>query len=172
MGFPPRRDLFLAIATILLAATALPEAPSTVLPGPLDSAQIVARMTARDQARNVGLQHYQSLRHYKVQYHGYSTTVAASMSVEVNYDIGSGKSFRIVSESGSKFLLEKVLKRAVDSEKEAFKDRASTALTAGELQISSRGERDGLGPAGVRAGCGAAGAEQVSVSRKDLGRRG
>ncbi len=92
--FPQCRDLFLAIATILLAATALPEAPSTVLPGPLDSAQIVARMTARDQARNVGLQHYQSLRHYKVQYHGYSTTVAASMSVEVNYDIGSGKSFQ------------------------------------------------------------------------------
>jgi len=51
------------------------------------------------------------------------------MTVEVNYDIATGKNLESVSSSGSKFLIEKVLKRAVESEREAFRDRSSTALT-------------------------------------------
>jgi hypothetical protein len=51
------------------------------------------------------------------------------MDVEVNYDTSSGKSFRIVSESGSHTLCEKVLRRAIDSEREASLNRGATALT-------------------------------------------
>jgi len=49
--------------------------------------------------------------------------------VEVSYNAATGKTFRIVSQSGSPFLCDKVLKRAVDSEKEAGQDKASSALT-------------------------------------------
>jgi len=45
------------------------------------------------------------------------------MDVEVKYDAATGKSFRIVSQSGSSLLCNKVLKRAVDSEKEAAQDK-------------------------------------------------
>jgi len=51
------------------------------------------------------------------------------MDVEVNYAASSGKSFRIVSQNGSGVLCQKVLKRAVDSEKEASLNRGATALT-------------------------------------------
>ncbi len=51
------------------------------------------------------------------------------MSVEFDYDAASGKSYRIVSQSGSKILGEKILKRAIDSEIEASKDNGASALT-------------------------------------------
>ena len=61
------------------------------------------------------------------------------MDVEVTYDPDSGKSFRIVSESGSKFLCNKVLKRAVDSEEEASHDKSATALTAANYKFQLLG---------------------------------
>jgi hypothetical protein len=53
----------------------------------------------------------------------------AKMDVEVNYNVSSGKSFRIISQSGSGVLCQMVLKRAVDSEKDASLNRSATALT-------------------------------------------
>ena len=101
----------------------------TASPAVLSAAQIVEQMQHHNLARTEALKHYKSLRHYAVQYRGFSTTVAANMDVEVEYDASSGKSFRIVSQSGSKFLLEKVLKRVIDSEREALRDKGTTALT-------------------------------------------
>jgi len=51
------------------------------------------------------------------------------MEVEYSYDAKSGKRFRIVAQSGSKMICDKVLKRAVDSELEASKNSGATALT-------------------------------------------
>jgi len=96
----------------------------------LSTAQIVEQMTQRDQARHQALRHYHSLRHYLVEYRGFSADLTAKMDVEANYDIESGKSFQILSQSGSNFLIEKVLKRAVESEKEAAREKGTTALTA------------------------------------------
>ena len=41
--------------------------------------------------------------------------IDARMEVEYHHDAATGKSFRIVTQSGSKMLCEKVLKRAVES---------------------------------------------------------
>ena len=61
------------------------------------------------------------------------------MEVEYTFDAASGKSFRILSQSGSKLLCEKVLKRAVDSEMEASQDKSSTALTATNYRFQLAG---------------------------------
>lgn len=91
--------------------------------------QVVEQMQRHNQVRNEALKHYESRRHYKVEYKGFSKMVDGEMEVEVSFDAASGKSFRIVSQSGSNFLCDKVLKRAVESEKEAAKEKGSTALT-------------------------------------------
>jgi len=101
----------------------------------LNSAQIVAEMQIRNQMRSRELRDYQSLRHYVVEYHGYGAKISARMAVEVTYNSASGKSFRIVSQSGSPFLCDKVLKRAVDSEEEASRDKESTALTTANYRF-------------------------------------
>jgi hypothetical protein len=94
----------------------------------LTSSQIVERMIEHNQAQTTALKHYRALRHYEVEYRGFAGKLAAKMEVEVSYDAATGKSLRIVSQSGSAFLCDKVLKRAVESEREASQDKQSTAL--------------------------------------------
>jgi hypothetical protein len=91
-------------------------------------AQILALMGHHDQIQRDGLKHYKAVRQYKVEYRGLGT-LEAQMQVEVDFDSTSGKSFRIMSQSGSKIVGEKVLKRAMDSEKEAWQDGGATAMT-------------------------------------------
>lgn len=90
--------------------------------------QIVDRMRQHEADQSKELKHYQAVRHYQVQYNGL-VSISGKMDVEINYDEDSGKSFRILSQSGSKLLCNKVLKRAVESEKEASQDKTSTALS-------------------------------------------
>ena len=117
-----------------------PAAAPTLTAAPdLTAAQIVAAMQDRNQARAAALKHFHSLRHYSVEYRGYAAKVAAQMDVETDYDAASGKSFHIVSQSGSKLLLEKVLKRLLESETDAQK-RHSSDLTPANYNFKLAGE--------------------------------
>lgn len=101
--------------------------------------QIVARMQQHEASQSKELKHYEAIRHYQVQYKGFGKLIAAKMDVELNFDSMSGKSFHIMSQSGSKLLCDKVLKRAVDSEEAASKDRASTALSPANYRFQVLG---------------------------------
>jgi outer membrane lipoprotein-sorting protein len=126
----------LIVAVFLLAAGAAWAANGDISPAAnLSSAQIVEQMQRHNQARTQALKHYKSVRHYQVEYRGFSKSIVARMDVEVAYEASTGKSFRIVSQSGSKLLCEKVLKRAVESEKEAAQDKGATALTAANYKF-------------------------------------
>lgn len=101
--------------------------------------QILEGMKQHELNQSRELKHYEATRHYQVQYKGYGTHIAAKMDVDLNFDSASGKSFHIVSQSGSKLLCDKVLKRAVDSEEEASKDRSSTALNTTNYRFQYEG---------------------------------
>jgi hypothetical protein len=130
----------LIVAGLLLAVTGVRAANGDAAPAAnLSPAQIVEQLQRHNQARTQALKHYSSMRHYQVEYRGFSRTIVARMDVEANYDAATGKSFRIVSQSGSKLLCEKVLKRAVESEKEAAQDQGATALTAANYKFHLAG---------------------------------
>jgi len=139
MCFRHCKGLFLAL--VFASAAELVCAPSvaTGAPADLTAAQIVEQVQEHNQARTDELKHYKTLRHYQVEYQGFATKIAAKMDVEVSYDAATGKSFRIVSESGSGLLRQKVLKRAVDSEKEASQDKGSTAMTEANYRFHLAG---------------------------------
>lgn len=119
---------WLAAALVFLAA---PLAPAQITaPAPLTAAQIVEQMLHHDQAQTDRLKHYRTVRHYTAEYSGYSRVLTASMEVEVNFDASSGKSFRTLSQSGSNFLHDRVLVKALDSEKEISKNKNENALTS------------------------------------------
>jgi len=120
--------MLLCAVTMACAENPAPFTPAGLTPASLTAAQIVAQMQQRDQARIREFKQYTSLRRYAVEYHGFAAKIDAQMDVEATYSAATGKSFRIVSQSGSKVLCEKVLKRALDSEKEASQDKAATAL--------------------------------------------
>jgi hypothetical protein len=141
MHVHPGRSVFFAVVCVLLAGVVRPEDAVTrpATPSVLTSEQIVEQMQRHNQARTEGLKSYQSLRHYKVEYQGFSRHISGELEVEVEYNAASGKNFRIVSESGSKLLCEKVLRRAVDSEKEASQDKGATALTPANYRFALAG---------------------------------
>lgn len=110
----------------------------------MTAAQIVSSMQDHNQARAAALKHFHSVRHYSVEYRGYSAKVAAQMEVEADYDAASGKTFHIVSQSGSKLLVDKVLKRLLESETDAQKQH-STDLTPANYSFRLAGEEDVAG---------------------------
>jgi hypothetical protein len=101
-------------------------APSQGTP---NTAEVVQAIERHDRSQANALESYRALRHYKVEYQGFLKHITAAMDVELEYDAGSGKNFRIVSQSGSHTLCEKVIKRALDSEKDAFQDQGAHALS-------------------------------------------
>ena len=101
------------------------ESPPSIKPS---VAQIVTGMQARSRIQNQNLKQYHALRTYSVEYRGVGK-MWARMQVEITYDAAHGKSFRVVSQSGSLLLRDAVLKRAVTSEEEASKDKGATDLS-------------------------------------------
>jgi hypothetical protein len=123
------QSVICVIAVILFAESVWPQSGNTKSAEPLNTEQIVTALEHHDREQAKALAHYQAVRHYSIVYHGFSRTLTADMLVEVNYDLATGKNFRILSQSGSGTLCQKVLKRAIDSEKEAAQNKAATALT-------------------------------------------
>jgi MucB/RseB N-terminal domain len=145
MGFRVCIELLPAVLFAFAAELAGPAHAATGVPESLTPAQIVERMQQHNQAQKGELKAYKALRHYVAEYQGFSTKIEGKMDVEVNYDAVTGKSFRIVSQSGSHLLCEKVLKRAVESEKEASQDQGSTALTQANYRFRLAGSESVAG---------------------------
>ena len=126
-----------ALAMILFASSALSQAGAgaeTAMPRQT-TAQIVEQMQRHENIQANSLQSYEGLRHYSVVYRGFARTISAGMDVEMTYDTSSGKSFRITSQKGSGMLCDKVLKKALDSERDASLDKASTALNSSNYKF-------------------------------------
>jgi hypothetical protein len=136
---PVKNLRVLTVALAVVCALATTHAENAAIPIALPSTtEIVRQMQQHNQARIDGLRQYKALRHYQVEYKGL-TSLAAKMDVEVSYDALSGKTFHIVSQSGSNFLCDKVLKRAVDSEREASQDKGATALSEANYKFTPLG---------------------------------
>jgi len=119
----------LVCIALIISTTALGEVDSTSLPTSALGDQIVKRMMESNEKRAQALQHYTEDRHYQVEYSGFLGNIAASMEVEVTYNAPSSKSFRILSQTGSKLLIDHVLKKLLESEREAAKALGQNALT-------------------------------------------
>ena len=139
MPFGRNRALPLTACFLLMAGAARPENPNTPVPAKMTASEIVDHMLRYNRKQVDELKHYQGVRHYQVQYKGFSANLVGRMEVSVTFDAGSGKSFRIVSQSGSKLLCDKVLKKAVDSELEASHDQAATALSPDNYKFQLAG---------------------------------
>jgi hypothetical protein len=86
---------------------------------PLSADQVMENLVRRDQERAQALRHYESTRTYRLVYQGFPGNRDAEMVVEATYDKPSTKNFKIISQTGSKLIIDRVFKRLLDSEKEA-----------------------------------------------------
>jgi hypothetical protein len=119
------------MAALLASSVSCATAQSTGTPVTpnLSSAQIVDRMEHNNQMRADNLKHFTALRHYSLEYIGFPKNVSASLDVELNFDAPSTKKFRVVGQSGSKYIVDHVLMKLVEGERDASHEKHSTALT-------------------------------------------
>lgn len=82
----------------------------------MDPTEIVWMMVAKNETRARELKYFTALRHYHLDFNGLGRSMAADMHVQVTYTAGSGKSFQIVDESGSRILLNHVLRKLLETE--------------------------------------------------------
>ena len=110
--------------------------------------EIVARMMVRNAERQAALEHYVSERTYRVEYKGTGGEHFGEMVVHAEYSAPDQKRFTVVSESGSKLICEKVLRRLVASEQEATQtaNQMETMLSAENYNVELVGEEqiDGM----------------------------
>src|SRR5664279_1724597 len=116
------RLFFLLAATLVGAFGASVDSgslPPSITTAPLSVDQVVNNLVRKDQERAQALRHYESTRVYRLAYRGFPGDRDAEMTVEATYDSPSTKSFKVVSQTGSKLIIGRVFKRLLDSEKEA-----------------------------------------------------
>jgi hypothetical protein len=93
--------------------------PPSITTAPLSVQQVVSNLVRKDAERARALRHYESTRIYHLSYRGFPSDRDAEMTVEASFDSPSTKNFKIISQSGSKLIIERVFKRLLESEKEA-----------------------------------------------------
>lgn len=99
-------------ATILLTATMASQAQQ------VDAASVIAKVDAAVKARVEGIASYTVTEHYAVFRGKDEANPVAEMTVKTEYRQPTGKSYTILSQSGSGFIVKHVLGAILDREKE------------------------------------------------------
>jgi hypothetical protein len=86
---------------------------------PLTVSQIVEQLVKRNHERADALKSYRGRRLYRLDYIGFPTQLHAEMLVEIKYTAPASKEFRIVSQSGEKWIIDHVFRRLLATEQEA-----------------------------------------------------
>ena len=116
----------------LLASLSFADAdPRT--PPLLSTDVIVQRLMAANAQRSQTLRGYRGKRVYRLEYHGLFGSHEADMQVEATYTAPDRKEFKVLSQSGSKLLVNRVLLKLLSSEQEAQEEQNRK-----ELEISPK----------------------------------
>jgi len=114
---------WLIIITVLLCpflcGIARGQAPPDRLP-PLQAGEVVENLVRMNLQRAQALQAYESTRIYRLEYKGFPGGRSAEMVVNMKYRAPGTKEFEIVSQSGSKMLIDRVLRKLIEGEKDAI----------------------------------------------------
>jgi outer membrane lipoprotein-sorting protein len=117
-------------ASVLAPAQAGAESPR-VETSPLQLEQVVINLETRNAQRAAALGQFEGERVYRMQYRGFPSDRDAEMVVKVSYRAPDSKEFSVVSQTGSKFVVDRVFKKLLEAEKEAAKgdNQSQSALT-------------------------------------------
>ncbi|MFZ0541959.1 MAG: hypothetical protein WAL96_11085 [Candidatus Sulfotelmatobacter sp.] len=107
----------------------------------LPAEQIAQKLQERNAERAAALDQFNGTRVYRMQYRGFPSDRDAEMVVTMTYRAPDAKQFRVVSESGSKFIVDHVFKKLLEGEQEAAnsENRRNSALTTENYEFTSAG---------------------------------
>lgn len=114
-----RHSLLAAIFLLLPFTPADAEEAISAPPPALSTDAIVQKLMAANARRAEALRAYRGKRIYTLSYRGLFGTHDAEMQVEATYTAPDKKDFKVVSQSGSKLLINRVLLKLLSSEQDA-----------------------------------------------------
>jgi hypothetical protein len=143
----------LSIAPVLLLilvwpsmARAQSSIPQEAIEPQLNLTQVLEKLVERNAERSDALQKYQGRRFYSLDYTGFPTSLHAEMVVDMVYDAPATKQFKIISQSGPQWIVDKILKRLLEAELESMSEenRARVALNSSNYDFSALEQQDSL----------------------------
>jgi hypothetical protein len=121
-----RKPLLLIVLLAVAALTIAPrldgygsETPSSIANAPLSIDQVVDNLVRQNSARATALLHSEATRVYHLVYRGFPGDREAEMTVQATFNRPSSKEFKVISQSGSRMILDRVFKKLMESEQEA-----------------------------------------------------
>jgi outer membrane lipoprotein-sorting protein len=136
----------MAVARVTSAGLAqYPQSSSTALRNvPLSVEEVVKKLQQKNQERQQALRQFQSTRFYRMQYRGFPSDREAEMTVKVNYSSPNKKDFTVLSQSGSKFIIDHVFKKLIEGEQEAANEdnQRRTALSEENYDFQMDGHQN------------------------------
>ncbi|HUK48485.1 MAG TPA: hypothetical protein VLW06_12870 [Terriglobales bacterium] len=116
------------ISQYLVARNARPIEPPAQSSLNLSVNAIVEKITKDNAQRWAELSGFQGKRWYHLQYHGFLGGRQASMEVLATYSAPNNRNFTVISESGSKLLLNGILMKLLQSEQRGYASKKSLQL--------------------------------------------
>src|ERR1700757_5187713 len=116
------------VASKLIAGDSGSSSPAATTGAPLSADQVVDNLVRRNQERAQALLHSEATRVYRLVYHGFPGDREAEMTVEATYNSPSYKEFKVVSQSGSKLIQDRVFKKLLEGEEEAAQPSISSRV--------------------------------------------
>ncbi|MGC1372488.1 MAG: hypothetical protein WA824_10160 [Candidatus Sulfotelmatobacter sp.] len=103
--------------------------------------EVAENLEQRDEERAAALTQVSSQRVYHMHYRGFAGDYEAEMVVEVTYRPPNIKQFRVISQTGSAFVINHIFNRLMQSEQEVVNDqnRQSSALNTENYKFSAAG---------------------------------
>lgn len=108
-------------------------------PPDLSADIVIQKMMDTSARRSVELRSVRATRNYHLQYHGFLGTREAGMKVLSTYTAPDKLEFSVVSQTGSRLLLNRVLLKLLDSERDAFKNEKQIELSPENYKFDSQG---------------------------------
>src|ERR1700719_4165510 len=107
----------------------------------LTAEQVAKRLQEKNAQRAAALRQFNGTRIYHMRYTGFPSDREAEMVVNVTYRAPDTKIFSVVSQSGSKFIQDRVFKKLLEGQQEASNEenRRNTALSAENYEFTSAG---------------------------------
>jgi hypothetical protein len=139
--------VLLILATLRQPASAQhPDRVPVTNPVSLTAEQVVYNLAQMNLHRVQALRAYQGTRTYRIEYQGFSGARSAEMVVKLKYLWPGKKEFVILSATGSKLIIDKVLKNLLEAEQEelAPEIQRRSALTEANYHFKLTGHESGL----------------------------
>ena len=127
------------LAVVFMAMSSWAQSP--VQNAPLTAEEVVKNLQEKNRQRAIALHQFQGMRVYRMEYRGFPSNRDAEMIVTMSYQSPNTKEFNVVSQTGSKFIIDRVFKKLLEGEQEAMSDenRQRTALNSENYDFTMAG---------------------------------